>query len=445
MEFDEALKIANQALFKSTGRHLNDLQVKIFRMSWEEKTYEQMAEQLGYHLGHIQQTGANLWKQLSEAVKEEVSKKNFREALKRWSEKHPNPQPPEPNPQPPEPIPDPVPPEPPFPGGAMPLDDSFYLERPPIEAECYKAIMRPQALIRIKGPKQRGKTSLLNRILQNAAERGYRTVHLDLDLADFTNLDKFLQWFCVNNSLELGITPILDDYWDQNILDCITCCKTHFQKKLLEPLDCPLALGLDNVDRVFEYPDIAREFFALLRSWHDGAGHQGVWQRLRLAIAHSTEVYIRLDVNQSPFNVGLPVELPEFTRAQVQNLARLYGLDWVGDEEIRCLMAIVGGHPSLIQLGFYRLWHQDVSLDKLLREAPTQAGIYSAHLRCLLGDLQKQRELAAAMKKVVTADTSVPLEPMQTFKLESMGLVQKRENECTPSCELYRQYFRSHL
>ncbi|MBD0340939.1 MAG: AAA-like domain-containing protein, partial [Microcoleus sp. Co-bin12] len=34
---------------------------------------------------------------------------------------------------------------------------------------------------------------------------------------------------------------------------------------------------------------------------------------------------------------------------------------------------------------------------------------------------------------------------MQAFKLDSLGLVKLHGNECVPRCELYRQYFRSHL
>jgi hypothetical protein len=49
--------------------------------------------------------------------------------------------------------------------GEVPLDSPFYVERPPIERLCYETIVQPGALIRIKAPKQMGKTSLMLRIL----------------------------------------------------------------------------------------------------------------------------------------------------------------------------------------------------------------------------------------------------------------------------------------
>jgi serine/threonine-protein kinase len=46
-----------------------------------------------------------------------------------------------------------------------------------------------------------------------------------------------------------------------------------------------------------------------------------------------------------------------------------------------------------------------------------------------------------AMKKVVKATNSVQLEPMQAFKLQSLGLVQLDGNDVKPWCSLYARYF----
>jgi hypothetical protein len=39
-------------------------------------------------------------------------------------------------------------------GGQVPLESVFYVERSPLEADCYKTILQPGALIRIKAPRQ---------------------------------------------------------------------------------------------------------------------------------------------------------------------------------------------------------------------------------------------------------------------------------------------------
>ena len=67
------------------------------------------------------------------------------------------------------------------PGRPEKLDSPFYIERDrikrcSIEKECYDNIEIPDCLIRIKGPKQMGKTSLLTRIQDRATKNKYETL-----------------------------------------------------------------------------------------------------------------------------------------------------------------------------------------------------------------------------------------------------------------------------
>jgi AAA-like domain len=330
-------------------------------------------------------------------------------------------------------------------------DSPLYIERAPIEADCFQEILQPGALIRIKAPEKMGKTSLLRKILLYAEDNGSRTVYLNFREAEgavFSGLDKFLRWFSANVSRELGIRPMLDDYWEEDLYGSMMSCKTYFQEYLLRNVEGSLTLGLDNVDRVFEYLEIAQDFLPMLRSWHEEAHSQESWQQFRLAIAHATEIYIDIDANQSPFNVGWPVQLTGFNFEQVKTLADAYGLDWTAEADIQNAMLLVemlGGHPYLVKLALNALVSQDMTLEALLHEAPTQGGIYGDHLRSHWDNLQRQPELAAAMNKVAAAEGGVQLEPTQAYKLDSMGLVKLQGDEVIPSCELYRQYFRVHL
>ena len=58
-------------------------------------------------------------------------------------------------------------------------------------------------------------------------------------------------------------------------------------------------------------------------------------------MVHSAEVDIPLNLNQSPFNVGIPITLPMFTPQQVQNLAKIYNINW-SLEQGGNLMDLVG-------------------------------------------------------------------------------------------------------
>jgi AAA-like domain len=333
-----------------------------------------------------------------------------------------------------------------FPDGSVALDSPFYVERSSIESDCYKEILKPGSLIRIRGPRQTGKTSLLNRVQAYAVQNSYQIVRLNLRTADkstFTDLNKLLRWVCLNASRQLNLVPNLDEYWDEEIGSKVSCT-VYLQFHILEKLETNLVISIDEVDTVFNYPDIAEDFLALLREWHEEAMIERSWCKLRLLIAHSTEVYIPLNIHQSPFNVGLPLRLPQFNPQQVQNLAQLHSLTWTM-EDTHQLIAMVGGHPYLIRLALYHLAHQDITLQQLLQSAPTHAGVYSDHLRRCLNNVKQQTELASALKQIVSAETSVQLQPLIVYQLDSMGLVYLDGNQISPSCELYRQYFNTNL
>ena len=343
-----------------------------------------------------------------------------------------------------------IPPSPPTaldePEGQVGLDSTFYVERPPIESDCYEAIVKPGALIRVKAPRQMGKTSLMTRILHHAKQQGYQTASLNFQSADaefLTNLDQFLQWFCASIALELNLDEKLTDYW-KGILGSKNKCTNYFQRYLLSEITHPLALGLDEVDQIFQHPEIATDFFGLLRAWHERGKNEAGWQKLRLVIVHSKEVYIPLNINQSPFNVGLPIELPELNYVQVQDLVQRYGLN-LSEEQLEQLMAMVGGHPYLVRVALHQIARGRMTLEKLLQMAPTEEGPYYDHLRRHLLNLEENAELVAAAKQVVAANSPVEIKTAEAFKLRSMGLVKFQGNAVMPLCDLYRQYFRNRL
>ncbi|NMG06038.1 AAA-like domain-containing protein [Brasilonema sp. UFV-L1] len=332
------------------------------------------------------------------------------------------------------------------PEGQVSLQSAFYVERPPIEADCYKTILQPGALIRIKAPRQMGKTSLLTRVLHHGKQHGCQTAYLNFQAADaefFTNLDKFLQWFCGSIAQELNLKNKLSEYW-QGVLGSKDKCTNYFQRYLLSEIHSPIVLGLDEVDQVFQYPQVASEFFALLRAWHETSKNKEIWKKLRLVIVHSKEVYIPLNINQSPFNVGLPIELPEFNSSQVQDLVQRHNLNWT-EEELKRFMTMVGGHPYLVRKALYEITRGRISLSRLLQIAPTEEGFYSDHLRRHLRNLQEDGKLVAAIKQVVSVTHPVRVETGLAFKLRSMGLVKFQGNDVMPLCDLYRLYFREHL
>ncbi|MGV0023914.1 AAA-like domain-containing protein [Phormidesmis priestleyi] len=440
MDVETAIALADQLLLKKVGKPMNDLQRLVFRGAWQGKSFTEIHQECTERCGldHLMRNvGPELWKLLSEAVGTKVTKNNLQgpissscpqgvasscpQGVERF-----------------EPV----------------LSSSIKVcavNRSPYESEAYQEIVKPGALIRIKAAQDMGKTWLMEKVLAQARQKGYQTQALSFDLCDstiFTDLNKFSQWFCASVAQSLGLPNQLSDRWT-DIFGCNYNSTLYFETYLLPAITTPFVLALDKVDLVFEHSAIANDFCALLRGWNQRAT-QGdetgtIWKKLRLIVVHSTEVYGALDINHSPLGgVGLVIKLPEFSLDQVRELTQKYQLDW-SDSEVEKLMAIVGGHPYLIQQALSQIAQRKLTLDRLLQTVTTESGVYSDHLRRHLIHLQQQPALAQSFKTLISADRPLQLDTLQAFKLESMGLVHLQENHVIPRCELYRQYFRDRL
>lgn len=76
--------VADTVVFNKQGTHLTDIQKIVLRGAWQGYTYEEIADREGYSEKYLKRdVGPRLWKILSEALGEKVSKKNFRTALER--------------------------------------------------------------------------------------------------------------------------------------------------------------------------------------------------------------------------------------------------------------------------------------------------------------------------------------------------------------------------
>ena len=434
---EEALNFVDHAIKPEI---LNSVQELVFTECWQGKTYQEIAETSGYDPDYIRVVGSRLWLILSEYLGGKITKNNFRSIIRQQLGKSPYPKsikgyisald---------------------LPDTPVALESSLYIERPPIEEQAYEEIVKPGALIRIKAPMKMGKTSLAIRILAKARSRGYHTVRLNFEQAEdeiLRDLNKLLRWFCANITLQLGIESMIDQYWNED-LGVKVSCTTYLQGYILGQLNSPLVIALDEVNCLFSHTKVARQFLPILRFWHEEANNLVLWQKFRLIVIHSTEIYVPLKIHQSPFNVGLALKLPEFNWEQIKELAKRYGLynedEPARIEKLRYLERIVGGHPYLLNLAFCNLVTRDISLEQMIAQAPTETGIYGDHLRGYLKTLQNHPELTLAYQQVLTSCEPVELNSMVAYELENLGLIKLQGNKATSSCELYHLYFGHHL
>lgn len=327
-----------------------------------------------------------------------------------------------------------------LPGGTVSRRSEFYVVPVGIEKACQREIAAPGALLRIRGPRQTGKSSLMTTITDNARSWA-RTVSISLHLAEksiFAEADRLLRWLCTAVTRRLKFP----EHFLRGMSGAKDDCTAYFEEHLLVEQE-PLVLTIDHLDRVFESPGTAEEFLTLLRAWHEMGKCQPPWDALRLVLAYSTEGYLPLHTNHSPFNVGYSVDLGEWDAEIVADLAQRHGLSW-RMAEVERLMSLIGGHPHLVRQTLYHV-ARGTTLDAVLATAATDEGLFADHLRHLLWHVQCRPVLCKAVVQVMETSEAVRVDTEVGFKLVSLGLVEQQGNDVRAARELYRRYFAGRL
>ncbi|BAZ00092.1 hypothetical protein NIES37_40750 [Tolypothrix tenuis PCC 7101] len=434
---EEIIATTEALIVNKTGKSLSFIQKAILSASLSEtkKNYAQIALENNYSENYIRRMVApKLWQLLSEIFGEKINRTNCRAVLEhqldvKFSQttfKHI---------EKPQKI-DLEPPE-----GQVPLASSFYIEHS-LEQTCYAEILRPRAFIHIKAPRKMGKTSLMTRIIGHGILHHYQTVRLSLHSAEtevFTSLEKFLRWFCANATYQLGIASKLEEFWNQD-MGALMNCTIYFQKYLLQEISSPIILALDEVNKLFEYPQLTRDFLGLLRSWYEETRDISIWQKLRLLIVTSSDIYINLDINNFLFNVGLTIELPRFTTLQIEDLAQRHKL-YLSTLELEKIMALTGGFPYLVRLLFYHSVQSQITVEDLLQNATNDTGIFGNHLHEQLNFLIQSSNLINSFEEVIKSSLPITLEQQTALKLKNLGLIHIDNKLAKVSCLLYKNYF----
>ncbi|ASC70627.1 WD-40 repeat protein [Halomicronema hongdechloris C2206] len=85
ISFQEALSTADAAVFRRFGKHLSTVEQIVLRGTWDQQTYEAMAEATaGYSDEYLKKdVGPKLWRKLTQALGESVGKRNVKAVLSR--------------------------------------------------------------------------------------------------------------------------------------------------------------------------------------------------------------------------------------------------------------------------------------------------------------------------------------------------------------------------
>jgi hypothetical protein len=330
------------------------------------------------------------------------------------------------------------------PEGTMPYQSPFYIERE-TDGNAMQALCEMKGVIVIKGPRQMGKSSLLNRLMNDACGRNMKTAFIDFQMIEDSAIakpDVFYRQFCSLLSLEFGVEDSTEKLWKNPIGQKQNTTNYVTEYLLKELQDAPLFLAMDEVDRMFASP-FRSDFFSMLRGWYERRSRSGDWMRLNMALVTSTEPYQLIDdLTQSPFNVGTVVELKDFMPAQVSDLNQRHG-NPLSTVQVTKILELLGGHPYLTRKALYLIASKRTTFDEILKNACEDDGPFGDHLRNHLFRISDHRELKSALIQVIKHQRCS--DKRTFFRLRGAGLVRPVGNGVLPRNQLYSEYFEKRL
>ena len=337
-----------------------------------------------------------------------------------------------------------------FTGGMVAFDCPYYVVRK-AEKDNISHIKEPGALISIFAPRQYGKTSLLFRLTQEARKNGDEIIAMNfqqrLEEKQLQDLDLLLKQVCIFSAKEIGLRfkdfkEVLDEKWEEPITSKMKCGE-FFESFILKKTDKDIVLAFDEADRLFRYREVSSDFFGMIRAWHEDAKLDPVFRRIKLIVVYATEASLAInDVNQSPFNVGCEIKLPEFTFDEIKKLSEKYELAYT-DGQLKQITDLIGGHPYLIRKAFSHLYNNEFTLKKLVDTACTDDGPFGDHLKKTYLMISEKPELFGSFKNIMLNKKS--LTDLAGFRLKAAGLVDGELPNLTVKLPIYEQYFKSKI
>jgi hypothetical protein len=330
------------------------------------------------------------------------------------------------------------------PGGVVKLRDRLYIERG-ADTHLKREIVKRGTTTTIRAPRQTGKTSLLMRGIHHARKKGAKIVSIDVQgfgSQQLASADTFLRELAESICHELCLDEgNVEKAWrgsggTQRKL-------TYFLEDYILPeFEEPIILAIDEADSLLR-TSFYRDFFALVRSWHNRRASHEQWENFNIIMAISTEPFLLIDdEKQSPFNVGLKLELEDFNEAQVRELDWRHGAP-VSEDDFPQLIALLNGHPYLTRKALYTLVTERLAWADLAHVAPTDQGPFGDHLRRHHWLLRDAEDLKDALKQIIRHNRCT--DERALFRLLRAGLVRGSGDIYTCRCDLYRQYFEDKL
>lgn len=293
----------------------------------------------------------------------------------------------------------------------------------------------------IYGPRQMGRSRLLQRYLAAASEAGKTIAEIDFQWLmqhDLKDLPSLLNAIARLLASDLGI-----DRDGHKKIESQVALARFLEKEIIAKKSSPLVLAFDSTELINS--ECQSDFYAMLRNWHNLRNHYSrgsTWEEVDIAVAMSPMALLYgVDPARSPLTVGTKVKLEPYTLAECHELNGCYS-DLLDSVQVEDLWELLRGHPHLTHVAYLELKRKNaISFEALLRSAATEPGPFTDHLHSLLLILHDNPGLLDQMKQAIFKGTV--LDDKTYLRLRSLGLVTRDRNRVNPPNTLYARYFRS--
>jgi hypothetical protein len=298
-------------------------------------------------------------------------------------------------------------------------------------------------IIRIKGARQSGKSSLVARALEQARDGGFQVMMADfrqLNRADFASLEIFYEGFARLVATSLASETIR---YGSTLYSPNQKLTEFMELEVFRRLGGAVLLAMDNVERLIRQP-YSPEVFSLMRSWYEfRETRKEPWRRFTLLVVYADdEMVLEERMNHSPFNVGTRLELTGLSRAGTEQLNAAYGSPLSNSDECSRFCRLTGGQPFLVNFGLYELARKKFTFTEFESAAHEEWGVYRDQLqrmRRLVDGSESARDAMAGVLKGNGCSSA------QSFlELQSLGVLSGSQNSPRFSCELYQRFFSKH-
>src|SRR5262245_10971943 len=236
-------------------------------------------------------------------------------------------------------------------GGTLDRDAACYVVRQ-ADQQLYDGLRRGQFCY-VLTARQMGKSSLMVRTAARLREEGVGVAVLDLTaLGQNLNAEQWYSGLLTQMGQQLELEDELEEFWDGNRkLGPLQRWMHAVRRVALPRYTGPVVIFVDEIDAVRSLPFSTDEFFAAIREFHNRRTEDEELKRLTFCLlgVASTSDLIR-DTRTTPFNIGLRIELYDFTESEAAPLARgLEREERVGAAMLKRILYWTGGHPYLTQ------------------------------------------------------------------------------------------------